>query len=133
MPCLFLPGVSIVEIASVEVRETYLYVKGKGTFSVDGALRGFQNLVEISIKHKRQHILADLCDVSGDENVLSLYEVGVQMPKYWKGIRSLAILNRPEQILPDRFWQNVTRNQGLNTAVFDNLPEAVTWLERHAE
>jgi hypothetical protein len=122
-----------LEIVHFEVRDTYLFVKGKGAFTIDGALRGFQQVVELSSKHQRQRILADLCDVTGDQNVLSLYEVGVQMPKYWKGIHCFAILNRPEQILPDRFWQNVTRNQGLNTGVFDNLPEAIAWLEKHAD
>jgi hypothetical protein len=122
-----------LEIVHVEVRETYLFVKGKGAFSIDGALRGFKKTVELCIKHNRNKILADMCEVTGDDNVLSLYEVGVQMPKYWKGIRCFAILNLPEQILPDRFWQNVTRNQGLNTGVFDNLPEAIAWLEKHAE
>ena len=122
-----------MEIVLVEARETYLFVKGSGAFSVEAALRGFQEIVALSAKHNRTRILADLCDVSGDENVLSLYEVGVQMPKYWKGIRCLAILNRPEQILPDRFWQNVTRNQGLSTGVFDNLPETVSWMEKHAD
>jgi hypothetical protein len=122
-----------LEIVHVEVRETYLFVKGKGVFSIEGALRGFKELVELSNKHNRTKILADLCDVSGDDNVLSLYEVGVQMPKLWKGTRCLAIFNRPEQILPDRFWQNVTRNQGLNTGVFDNLPEAIAWIEKHGD
>lgn len=122
-----------MEIIQIEARETYLYVKGRGTFSVNAALRGFQRIVALSKELNRTRVLADLCEVTDDHNVLALYEVGVQMPRYWKGIRCLAILNRPEQILPDRFWQNVTRNQGLNTGVFDDLDEAVAWLEKSRE
>lgn len=121
----------IMRIVEIDPRETYLYVKGAGEFSVQSALDEFKKVVEACSQYQRFRVLADMREVSTDNNVLSLYEVGVQMPKYWKGISCLALLNDPEQILPDKFWQNVTRNQGLNTGVFDNLPEAVAWLEKH--
>lgn len=43
-------------------------------------------------------------------------------------IAKLAMLNRPDVILPDNFVENVAVNRGANVKVFTDLENAVRWL-----
>ena len=66
--------------------------------------------------------------VEGEISILVLYEMGIKTAKIGDGISHLALIDRPERILPDRFWQNVTRNNGLHARVFGSFAEGEGWL-----
>ena len=112
----------------IESREGYFFAKGTGAFDSSKAMPLFKHIVDECLKCGHSHLLIDMTGVSGKMEVTALHEMGVEMSAYNLVIKRLAMLSRPDQVQPDKFWQVVTRNRGLNTCVFTELDEAVKWL-----
>jgi hypothetical protein len=112
----------------LEPRAGYFYAKGQGPFVCSLAMPMFEMIVDACVKAGHSRVLIDMTDISGKMEVSMLHEIGVQMAAYRLIIKRLAMFSRPDQVQPDRFWQIVTRNRGLNTCVFTELDEAVKWV-----
>jgi hypothetical protein len=117
-----------MKITEITVYEYYLLVRGNGHFNPALAIDLFKQVVQASLQHKRPCVLIDFVNVEGNISVLTLYEMGVKVAQLATGISHLALLERPERILPDRFWQNVARNRGLNVLVCSTEREAIDYL-----
>lgn len=117
-----------MKITEITVSEHFLIARGKGYFEPNLALELFQQVVIASQKHRRPCVMIDFVNIEGDISVLTLYEMGVKVAQLATGISHLALVERPERILPDRFWQNVARNRGLNVLVCASEAEAVAFL-----
>ena len=116
-------------ITRIEAKDSYLFVTGGGPFDPSKAIDLLKVVVDASSKHKRSKLLIDFTNVEGEISILVLHEMGVKTAQTAAGVSHLALVDRPERILPDRFWQNVTRNNGLNARVFGDFTEAEKWLQ----
>ena len=117
-----------MEITLIEARESYLFAAGTGPFDPARAMELLKVVVDAAVAHQRSKILIDFTRIEGDLSILTLYELGIKTANIGTGISHLALIDRPERILPDRFWQNVVRNNGLNAKVCGNFAEAEAWL-----
>jgi hypothetical protein len=117
-----------MEITRIVAKDSYLFATGTGEFDPAQALELFKVIVDACSKHKRSKLLIDFTQVEGEISILVLYEMGTKMAGNAAGVSHLALVDRPERILPDRFWQTVTRNNGLNALVASSFAEAETWL-----
>ncbi len=83
-------------------------------------------------KIAQNRILVDATALTALIPVLQLYEIGTYMAKQIEGryIRAAVIAN-PEQIYPDRFFETVARNRGMDLRVFTSSVEAQAWLTLH--
>jgi hypothetical protein len=65
----------------------------------------------------------------GELGTFERYRHAIEMAKPGGlGVRT-AILLRPDQVLPDRFWETLTRNRGHMTRVVTEHADAMAWLE----
>lgn len=122
-----------MKITSLEVTDRYIVVRGGGPFSPPVALELFKQVVAASIEHKQPRVMIDFVHVEGEISVLTLFEMGVKVAELGGALSHLALVERPERILPDRFWQNVARNRGLNVLVCASEAEAATYLTTSPE
>jgi len=79
-----------------------------------------------STGHER--VLLDVTKTTDELSVIDRWRAGLLMACSWRRDIRLAVLGRPDQLLPDRFFETVTRNRGLSTGVFTDPSEAVGWL-----
>lgn len=117
-----------MQITSIQAADRYLIVRGHGNFDPTRAISLFKEVVEASVRFNRPRVMIDFVAVEGDIAVLTLYEMGVKVSQLGVALTHLALVERPERILPDRFWQNVARNRGLNVLVCANEAEAAAFL-----
>jgi hypothetical protein len=117
-----------MQITEMNSDERYLIVRGSGKFDPALALALFKQVVEASIRLQRPRVMIDFVNVEGEISVLTLYEMGVKVSQLGAALTHLALVERPERILPDRFWQNVARNRGLNVMVCASEAEAASFL-----
>ncbi len=122
-----------MQISSLVVTEHFLVVRGGGKFTPAVALDLFKQVVEASVRHRQPRVMIDFVNVEGEISVLTLFEMGVKVAELGAALSHLALVERPERILPDRFWQNVARNRGLNVLVCGSEAEAVTYLTTSPE
>ena len=106
-----------MQITILDVTERYIVVRGGGVFAPGVAVELFKQVVAASIQHRRPRVMIDFVHVEGEISVLTLFEMGVKVAEIGTALSHLALVERPERILPDRFWQNVARNRGLNVLV----------------
>ena len=109
-------------------REGYLHLTISGDFTPTAAKHAVDALADRCSKEQCYKVLFDCRSVLGempgpDRYELAQYGARVLGPK----IKS-AMLAREDQISPDRFFENVAVNRGLNLKVFSDINEAVGWL-----
>jgi hypothetical protein len=117
-----------MQVTFIEPRESYLFASGGGEFDPTQALTLLKSVVEQCVRHKRSKLLIDFTSVEGELSILVLYDMGIKTAQCAADLSHLALIDRPERILPDRFWENVTRNYGLNARVFGSFAEGEAWL-----
>jgi hypothetical protein len=120
-----------MEITRLDARSSYLFAAGCGEFDPAQAMTLFKTVVDECQKHKHNKLLIDFTQVEGEISILVLYDLGIKTAQQAAGISHLALIDRPERILPDRFWQTVTRNNGLSTLVTASFREAEEWLNKN--
>jgi hypothetical protein len=81
------------------------------------------------IEHGHRRVLVDVRECSGELGTFERYEHAVEMAKPGNLGGRTAILLRPDQVLPDRFWETLTRNRGHMTRVVTDPADALAWLE----
>src|SRR5262245_22486119 len=110
-----------MEVISIEPRESYLLAVGGGEFDPTQAMVLLKSVVDACASHERSKLLIDFTGVEGEISILVLYEMGIKTAQCAAVLSHLALIDRPERILPDHFWENVTRNYGLNARVFGSF------------
>ena len=106
----------------------YLLAEFSGDFSVDAGKQCIDAMTNASIEKHQSKVLLDCRKISGNMPIIDRFEVAAYAAKTRKMIAKLAMLNRPDVILPDNFVENVAVNRGANVKVFTDLENAVHWL-----
>lgn len=99
----------------------------EGEMTLDRLLAVGSFIADACSKRKAGRALADARRMTGDLSITEWYTLGTAFEQSWPGVR-LAIVDRADRILPDRFLQTTARNRGINVLVFDDLPPALDWL-----
>ncbi len=73
-------------------------------------------------------VLIDVRRSHGELGIIDRYRHAEEMAETWPREIAVAALIREDQLVPDRFWETVTRNRGLKTGVFMDEALALEWL-----
>jgi hypothetical protein len=116
------------ENVTFRIRPTYLLCHFTGPCDLPALIELTRTVREYCNEHGHRRVLVDVRESHGTFSVLARYRHAVEIAKPgWLGIR-VAIVARPDQVLPDRFWETATRNRGLDTRVVTDSEEGVAWL-----
>jgi hypothetical protein len=122
-------GAVMSHLLDIVKKEDYLQITFSGPFSIDAAKRSVDDMVAACRKEHCAKVLFDCRPMTGDLTVLDRFEVG----QYGEGTIpqtvKIAMLGRNEQILPDRFFETVARNRGVNLLLFTEVDDALKWLK----
>ncbi len=99
----------------------------EGEMTLDRLLAVGQAIADTCSARKAGRALADARRMTGDLSITEWYQLGSAFEATWPGVR-LAIVDRADRLLPDRFLQTTARNRGINVLVFDDLQAALDWL-----
>jgi len=121
---------------SADMKQEYLYVQGSGVFSVDAACDAFLKLLENVDACNAKKILIDCLQLKGKPDTLDYFIFGkfvseqLNEPSKTGKIRRLQIAFVATEPLLDRkhLAAIVASNRGADVNSFDNLPEALEWL-----
>lgn len=116
---------------------THLNVLATGEFSLKEAKRRFLQVLEAVAEQKCKKVLFDCRKVSGNPETLERFFYGEFAARSVldfeeRGVSRLtqfAYVLAETVIDPDRFGETVARNRGMDTKVFDNVADALQWLE----
>jgi hypothetical protein len=114
--------------ASFEDRGSYLLCQFAGRFELADRLELTREIRAYCTEHGHRRVLVDVRESQGTLGPLDRYQHAIEMARPGSlGVRT-AVVARPDQVFPDRFWETVTRNRGLVTRVVTDMEEAIVWL-----
>jgi hypothetical protein len=114
-----------------EKRKDYVYLVGEGIEDgLDENKQIHQMIISLCKDHKCDRVLIDDQKVTYTASVLSIYQLAqyyttADMPHYIKRAAIVANLKYKET---NDFFENTTRNRGINLRVFYDVAEAEAWL-----
>ena len=124
-------------IQKISAEPDFLHVKVSGSFSLREAKENFIQVLEILTRHKVQKVLLDGREVEGNPEVMERFFYGEFAAKSLmkfidKGVSgetSFAYVLKEPVLDPERFGENVAVNRGMILKAFDDLEEALEWLQ----
>lgn len=115
-----------------------LRVLAGGEFDLEEAKRTFLEVIDAIDENRSEKVLFDGRDVSGNPTIVERFYYGEfaaeivnssrQDRKWLVNPQFAYVLVRPV-LDPLRLGETVAANRGMNVKVFDNLDDAVKWLE----
>ena len=110
-----------------------LHVVATGEFSLEEAKRTFLEMLEAARKHQVEKIFFDGRKIVGEPEIMERFFYGkfaAQSVKKFadRGTQFAYVLLEPV-LDPERFGEKVARNRGMFVKTFDNVEEAMAWLE----
>ena len=109
----------------------WLLVTITGTYNADDwkDLKFFKTLIAQCQTTGCQKILIDARELKGDIPIIERFEYGENIALVSEGNYIFAMVGPKEQILPDKFFENVATNRGAIVKVTADIDEAHQWLE----
>lgn len=112
----------------VQIREadTHLSIKAVGQYSLADLYDLFDRIEEESEKRDARGVILDITEVAGTIPQMDMYLLGIQCCRVLRLTIRIAIVSLNGQV--NKFFENVTRNRGLQMAVVPNHCAAITWV-----
>jgi hypothetical protein len=107
----------------------YLRITFSGLFSPESARYCVRAMLAACVKENCDKILFDCTPMTGTMSAVDRFEVAEYSASILPRTLKIAVLGRQDQILPDNFFENVARNQGLTLTVFSEIDDAIKWLD----
>lgn len=107
---------------------SYILVEFFGEFSVEAGKRCVDRMVQACVEYDRTAVLLDCRKMTGNLRIMDRFEVMVYGQATRGKIARVALVNRPEDTLPDGFSENVGVNRGVNLRIFTHIDKASEWL-----
>ena len=110
-------------------REDYLHIEFAGEFSVEAANRTIDLMLNACAERQCARVLMDCRRMTGQMPLMGRFEVAVYAgTTIGRGPR-IALLGRPEQVLPGNYFvESVARLRGVDVREFFNEENALEWL-----
>jgi hypothetical protein len=111
-------------------KEGYLHFEFAAEFSIPAAKRAVDEMVNTCMKRNCTRVLFDCRRMTGPLSTMDRFDVAQYgSEKIERSIR-IAMLGREDQVLPDKFFENVAVNRGMDLKLFTDIDEAVGWLKQ---
>ena len=128
-------------MSSISLRSTpqadLLYVVAEGEFTLDDATRNFGAILDMVLANDSRKVLVDGRRIVGDPTAVQRYyyaafasdSIGLLIANEWTfdPPRFAYVLNEP-MLDTLRLGQVVARKRGLDVKAFDDIDEAIRWL-----
>jgi len=113
----------------VQIHEVnaHLSIKAVGQYSLINLHDLFSKVKKESENRSGRGVILDVAEVTGAIPVLDMLVLGEYCFKYWKQPIKVAIVTSVGGL--NRFFENFTRNRGVQIAVFQNEGAAIEWLK----
>lgn len=118
----------MLDALKITKAEGYLRITFSGHFSPASAKYCARAMLAASTREDCNKILFDCTPMTGDMTAVDRFEVAEYSAMVLPHALKIAVLGRKDQILPDNFFENVSRNRGLNLVVFSDMNHAIKWL-----
>ena len=114
-----------------EDRQNYIYLVGEG---IEDGLEEDKQIHEMIVtlckEHNCNRVLIDDQQVTYTASILSIYQLAehyakADIPRF---IKRAAVVANPDYKETNEFFENTTRNRGINLRLFYNVEDAETWL-----
>lgn len=113
---------------TISVQDGYLLTEFFGKFSVEDGKQCIDAMIKASLESRRPKVLLDCRKMTGDMPITARFEVAVYSVTTLGVISKIALVSRPDIVLPDGFVENAAVNRGVNLRIFVDFDEAVRWL-----
>lgn len=117
---------------SFEPRDGYLCVHASGRFTPDAARAVFADMIEQARTLDYNRILCDVTRMQGMDvdqaSITARFDMGVFVAETLPSDFRLAVLVAPQQLMEDRFDENVMMNRGAVVTTTTSIDEAFEWL-----
>ncbi len=104
----------------------YFTLKGPGTYA--HLLRAVTAIITETKSREIWHVLCDARTMTNPMGAFEKFEAGAELARGADPRMKMAVLAQLEAI--DYIFENVTRNRGLDVAVFKSESTALQWLHR---
>ena len=116
----------------IEPQPDYLLAVVSGLFDKAKLADMLKDIFAASSRHGLRKILVDIRALEGEITFIARYDAGQLVADLQREPVRLAMLGTSSQIWPDRFFENVAKNRGVETKVTLDKAEALEWLRRNA-
>jgi hypothetical protein len=106
----------------------YLHVEVAGVFNLQRAKVFTDEIKKVCAESGQSKALVDARKVEGKISILDRYELGKYITHVRDTVTRIALVGPEEQMLSDKFLENVTNNLGVRTLVTTDIDEAIQWL-----
>jgi hypothetical protein len=120
----------------IRADEGLLYATYTGEFSLAAAEKTFLQILEGVEQHNIRKVIVDGSAITGEPSILERFLYGEFVAEKANALRGQTMLSpRFAYILippvrdPNRFGENVAFNRGMIVNTFENLDDALEWLE----
>ncbi len=111
-------------------KEGYLHITFSGAFSLAKTKHVVDAVLERCSEEGCSNVLFDCRPMTGEITILERFHVGEYLAMTMPDSLWIAMLGREDQMLPDKFFENVVRNRTLILGVFSFIDEAIEWLKQ---
>jgi hypothetical protein len=119
----------VTDRVDVVRKEGYLHLTAHGSFSLDGGRHTLDAVAAACAQEDCDLVLLDCRSLEGELPVMDRFDVAEYGASAVPHSIKIAVLAQEEQILSDRFFENVARNRGLTLSMFSDPDEALEWLQ----
>jgi hypothetical protein len=117
------------ETVEIHDHKDFLLVVYGGAFSLQAAKRAVDGMIQACAEYDRSLALFDCNRMTGKLSIWDRFQTMVYGQKIKGRVDKLALVGRPDMLLPDRFAETVAVNRGINLKVFTDREKAVEWLK----
>jgi hypothetical protein len=100
-----------------------------GRFDVRIAKSDLGRVVKETHQRGVEKVLIDIRELEGDITILERFMLVEELATLTRGDVAVAIVDSPDRVWPDRFFETVAANRGARVKVVTDLVDAVTWLD----
>ncbi len=126
------PKTSAHEGLTIESTADCIFVRITGTYSLQLEKQYATKIAEACRKHNCSKVLIDMRTQAGEISIIDRFELGTHISEIWPARTVLAIVDSPQRVLPDHFFEKVIVNRGVPSKEFTDLQEAKEWLSSRA-
>ena len=116
-----------------ELHAWYVQLSCTGTYSMDALLNVFREAFRIGADAGMRAALVDARKLTGSPDALERYEIGVTAAKLQSELNEcivLAVVGVEPLVDPNRLGETVAVNRGMAGKVFEDIDDALDWLEQ---
>ena len=96
---------------------------------INAAKSAVDAMVNACIKANCTKALFDCRPMTGDLSTMDRFDIAEYGSSAIERAIKIAMLGRDDQLLPDKFFENVAVNRGLALRLFYDIDEAISWLK----